>query len=109
MGLTYAGLMVHCDRDELQLEQISGKQEAESTTDTVNGSISHVRSPVWLRVEVNEGPKCIFSYSFDGKNFSPLGKPFEATPGRWIGAKVGLVCLGKDSYVDVNWFRVDSN
>jgi len=58
---------------------------------------------VFLRVSMSDGI-CEFSYSTDGKNFSPAGEPFTAKPGVWIGAKVGLFSLGH-GYADYDWFR----
>ena len=54
---------------------------------------------------------CSFSYSLDGKSFSPIGETFTAREGLWIGAKVGLYCtrpkVSNDSgYADIDWFRV---
>ena len=43
-----------------------------------------------LRVDVAPGGRCLFSYSADGVLFEPIGEPFTARQGRWVGAKVGL-------------------
>jgi hypothetical protein len=73
------------------------------------------REPVYLRAEVGEGAMVKFSYSLDGKEYTPAGQPFQATVGRWVGAQVGLVSTrrakeGKKSttpsYLDVDYFRV---
>jgi hypothetical protein len=58
---------------------------------------------VFLRVSMSDGI-CEFSYSMDGKNFSPAGETFAAKPGVWIGAKVGLFSVGQ-GYADYDWFR----
>jgi hypothetical protein len=63
-----------------------------------------------LRVHVHEEALCAFSYSLDGKTYIPIGKPFKATPGTWIGAKVGLFSFNPDisdssGYADFDWFR----
>jgi beta-xylosidase len=55
---------------------------------------------------------CNFSYSLDGKTFSPLGESFSARQGRWIGAKVGIFAIGSGGssemgYADFDWFRVE--
>ncbi|HUI05688.1 MAG TPA: glycoside hydrolase 43 family protein [Verrucomicrobiae bacterium] len=63
-------------------------------------------NPIWLRVSVEPEALCTFSYSADGKKFTVLGSPFPARAGRWIGAKVGLVCLGTGGHADFDWFRV---
>ena len=63
--------------------------------------------PHYLRVTVREGGKCRFSYSFEGKAFTPLGGEFTATVGRWVGAKVGLFAAGASgATADFDWFQI---
>ena len=64
---------------------------------------------VFLRVSVDEGI-CEFSYSTDGRTFTPAGEKFTAKPGVWIGAKVGLFSLAPAGatvfgYASYSWFR----
>ncbi|GAA0573582.1 glycoside hydrolase family 43 protein [Rhizomicrobium electricum] len=57
-----------------------------------------------------------FSYSFDNAAFTDAGEQFEALPGRWVGAQIGLFAqapAGTPSYVatsvgstDIDWFRI---
>ena len=48
-------------------------------------------SPIRLRVTVRAGGLCRFGFSVDGVQFAPADTAdFQATAGRWIGAKVGL-------------------
>ncbi|HEX8686853.1 MAG TPA: glycoside hydrolase, partial [Pyrinomonadaceae bacterium] len=66
----------------------------------------------FLRVKVSGGAVCAFSYSEDGKSFRPVGEPFTARQGRWIGAKVGLFAtrVGRArefGYADFDWFRFE--
>jgi hypothetical protein len=97
-------VLVSMEADRLLLRRITGKQGgAYSTTD----SASAARGPLWLRVVVAPGAECRFAYSIDGKQFEPLGESFAAQPGRWIGAKVGLVCLGEQGSAEIDWFRVE--
>ena len=70
------------------------------------------RSTFYLRVKVTKNAVCNFSYSSDGTLFSPLGQPFAARKGKWIGAKLGLFAVrtGKTretGYADFDWFRVE--
>jgi len=68
---------------------------------------------IFLKVKINENCMCEFSYSTDGLNFKPLGIPFKAKPGKWIGAKVGLFSINreitnsKNGYIDIDWFRIE--
>jgi len=67
----------------------------------------------YLKVSVIEGCICKFSYSIDNTNFKPIGTYFNAKPGRWIGAKVGLFSINreitdiKNGYIDIDWFRIE--
>jgi len=66
----------------------------------------------YLRMKVEEGGLCIFSYSVDGKKYEKIGEPFQSKQGKWIGAKTGLFIMNNKensarSWVDVDWFRVE--
>ena len=43
---------------------------------------------------------------------NPLGVPFQAREGQWIGAKVGMFCTrpaiktNDGGWADVDWFRI---
>ena len=63
--------------------------------------------PRLLRVTVSDGARCQFSYSVDGERFIDIGVVFAATPGRWVGAKVGLFASGAPgATADFDWFRL---
>ncbi|MEC3609531.1 glycoside hydrolase 43 family protein [Bacillus glycinifermentans] len=70
--------------------------------------------PVYLRVTADEKAVCRFSYSFDERHFTAIGEAFQAVPGLWIGAKVGMFCAdagtaGPEGYGDIDWFIVEQN
>ena len=63
-----------------------------------------------LRVRVESGGRCTFGFGLKGEPIVPVGDSFQAVPGKWIGAKIGLFCrtLGDattDAYADVDYFR----
>ena len=67
--------------------------------------------PVYLRVRVGEGAMAQFSYSMDNTRFTPVGQPFRAGVGRWVGAQVGLFSTtpsagSRKAYADFDYFRV---
>lgn len=111
MGMSYADIALKKEDGKLFLvygvceNAEKGKRENEKVISEVkNGKI-------YLRVKVTKGAKCQFSYSFDGNNFQNIDELFQASEGRWIGAKVGLFCT-RDSqtndsgFADFDWFRV---
>lgn len=66
---------------------------------------------IFMRLTVNQGGRCIFAFSNDGKKFTQVGQPFQARQGKWIGAKTGLFATNpsgtsKRGWVDVDWFRI---
>jgi hypothetical protein len=56
-------------------------------------------------MKVEEGGRTQFSWSADGKRYTPIGTPFIATVGRWVGARMGLFSLGS-GYLDADDFKV---
>ncbi len=68
---------------------------------------------IFLRVRVGENATCTFAYSEDGTAWKTLGGPFTATPGRWIGAKVGIFYINPNiqespGYADFDFFQVET-
>ncbi len=113
MGMNYANIMVANKIDGLYIcygkcvEADKGKKENEiQFTKIVNGT------DLYFRVTVLKGASCTFSYSMDGKLYTPVPEKFTATPGRWIGATVGMFCnrvqnINDAGFSDIDWFRVD--
>ncbi|MBB2144515.1 family 43 glycosylhydrolase [Pedobacter sp. LMG 31464] len=111
-GLSYANLAVKSKKEGLYLVYTTckaadkGKLEKEETLIKLNSST------IYLSVTVSEGAKCQFSYSLDGDKFTNINDVFQAEPGKWIGAKVGLFCVREQQtndagYADFDWFRIE--
>lgn len=67
---------------------------------------------VYLKVSVEENALCSLMYSIDGEEYKVISEKFNARPGLWIGAKLGIFCikdnhaLTKESYADFEYFRL---
>ncbi|MBN1866835.1 glycoside hydrolase 43 family protein [Candidatus Sumerlaeota bacterium] len=66
---------------------------------------------VFLRTTMSKGV-CRFYWSAEGEAFSRIGGRFAASPGEWIGAKVGLFGLTPDpnpngGHADFDWFHYE--
>lgn len=103
MGLKYAGILAGRSQLGFLITQVAGARDKKEVQ---QAEVEVTTTELWLRVEVDSEALCQFNYSADGKNFEPLGPKFPAAPGRWIGAKVGLVCVGESGYADFDWFLV---
>lgn len=76
-------------------------------------------SPYWPSMLREERAQATLAYSLDGIAFTPLGTPFDALPGRWVGARIGLFAqapYGTPSatatsvgYADFDWFRITTH
>ncbi len=66
--------------------------------------------PVKLRVRVSEGGLCQFSFALQDQRWTAVPATFQAQPGVWIGAKVGLYAIkpgtGQGGHADFSGFRM---
>lgn len=112
MGESYAYLSLTKKEDGIHLAFTTCENADKGTADQVQEIKIISDSTIYFRVSVNENAICHFSYSMDGKNFISVGDAFQAVPGRWIGAKVGLFCSSTiqthdSGYADFDWFRIE--
>lgn len=112
MGLDYASLSLKQKAAGLFVSHTVVK-DAEGGGKGVESAPTPVKgNTFYLRVKVSKGAVCQFSYSADGASFTPVGEPFRARQGKWIGAKVGLFAVRtgttrETGYADIDWFRVE--
>ena len=112
LGIRYAWLGLRQSDGVTRLVLSTCEEPALTCQERVEPLRAVGREPVYLRAQVGEGAVVRFSYSLDGKQFTPAGKPFQASVGRWVGAQVGLVSTRwpaagkKAAYIDVDYFRV---
>ena len=89
MGLDYAWVGVQRTEDGFEVVQMRVADASEGGAEQGVRTVLEART-VHLRVRVDAGAVCRFEWSPDGTTFTPMGDPFTAREGRWIGAKVGL-------------------
>jgi beta-xylosidase len=112
-GQSYAALALKSSKTGVDLvytsctEAIKGARENERVITSVKDT------NIYLRIKVVKGAKCQFSFSVDGVKFTDVEEDFQAQPGRWIGAKMGIFCtrtsqINDSGYADFDWFRVEN-
>lgn len=125
MGLDYSALVVKRVGEKFQLQQITcrkadkGGQEEVKVLATLAPTSADkipyhpaIYEALYMRMTVNDG-KMQFSYSKDGKKFTPVGEEFTMREGRWIGAKIGMVAKEPNNektdrgWIDVDWFKIE--
>ena len=119
MGENYSYIGLEQVDGKLKLVQNTCKNARKGGKEEEQASIDLDKNEIYLRVSVTHVPnsethdgKVKFCYSLNGKLFKDFGTEFDATAGRWIGAKVGLFTIGtkkvNDSgYINADWFRIE--
>ncbi len=111
LGQTYAWVGLRHDGDRIVLVCRTAAQDAVEVDAVTPVPLRRGRSAVRLRVSVRPGAVCQFAAEVDGRGFTPLGAPFPATAGKWIGATVGLFATGpatggRGGVAEFDWFRM---
>ncbi len=92
MGKSHAALAIENDRVVLRIDnQIKASSPDEKM--------------MRLRVAMRDGGSCTFSFAGETGDFKPIGEAFQAVEGIWIGAKVGIFCVGSGGSADFDYFR----
>lgn len=124
MGWDYCCLAVRKESDSFALNLVrckdaeQGSPEITTHLATINptkkyeaGLTPNYELEIYLRVKVDKGAVCHFSYSLDGHHYVTCNERFQARQGKWIGAKVGIFSTtpnGKErGWVDIDRFIVD--
>ena len=112
LGLDYSYVAVVHATDGVRITRVTCKDADRQTRETEEAHVNIPGEELYLRVAMDTSATCSFSYSLDGERFESIGTRFTAREGKWIGAKVGLFCLGHSSremngYVDFDWFRME--
>jgi beta-xylosidase len=114
LGIRYAWLGLRRQGNATQLVYATCDQAALPCVERLENVATVAAQPaqlVYLRVRVGEGAMAQFSYSTDNERFTPVGQPFRAGVGRWVGAQVGLfsttpAAAGNQAYADFDYFRI---
>lgn len=112
MGEDYQYISLKRTGKQLSVRIVSCEDARKGGIETELFSEEVDQNEIYFRVQVEKGARCTFSYSTDGQSFKTAGSIFEASPGRWIGARIGYFALreGKTNdsgIVDIDWFRVE--
>ncbi|KRE98563.1 glycoside hydrolase [Paenibacillus sp. Soil766] len=111
-GHDYCYLALQPASSGMKLVFVQGRGSMKGSSEEIQAERSLPASvnTVYLRVNVVLEALCTFEYSLDGISYSPIGDSFEAVPGGWVGAKVGLFCIRQgtgtgNGYADVDWLH----
>lgn len=115
MGLDHQSIVITNKPDGFYVQLRRSEKADKGGEENILFETKLKNNEVYLKVNVNEpNGLCQFSYSENGKNFIKTGDLFQAKPGKWIGAKIGLYSIStskapRGGYADFDWFRITKN
>lgn len=112
MGLDYSYIGVTSKDGKLYVAQAGAREADKGTAESENVPFVLSDKTFYLRVKVVKDAVCTFSFSTDGQKFTPLGVPFKAREGKWIGAKIGFFFTRPGKFndagsADIDWIRFE--
>lgn len=114
MGKDYQYISINRSGGKLNIRVVNCIDAAKGGTGKTLYSCEIKESKIFFKINVRDKAMCSFSYSIDGKVFIEAGNVFKASPGIWIGAKIGFFAL-RDGFLndagnaDIDWFRIEKN
>jgi len=114
MGMDYAYLALRRTSGGVELVHARAKdahQDGRETAERIPLSSPTLHLRVTVENTAGHEAWCRFSYSADGRAWTPVGEPFQARAGRWVGAKVGLFATAPagsaaGGHADFDFFRI---
>ena len=110
-GMQYARLGLRRRAGAMELVSTTCTQPGATCSEQSRVALARAPASLYLRMSMGEGATARFSFSTDNVHFTPVGEPFVASKGRWVGAQIGLFSVGTyhgsaASNLDVDYFRV---
>jgi beta-xylosidase len=112
LGRSCSALAVQNSAQGLVIKQLIRQHADHEGVGSESAAIPVQGGTFYLRAVVDRQAMVHFFYSLDGTKFYPVGTPFQAVAGEWIGAKAGLFAMGTATqgelgYADYDWFRFE--
>ncbi len=111
MGLNYSYLAITNRNGKLFASNATAIDADKGAAETETAAVEIKDKTVYLRVAVEAGAMCQFSFSTDNKTFTNIGNAFKAREGKWIGAKFGFFFNRTGRFNDagsaeIDWLRI---
>ncbi len=110
-GSSHAWIGLRRTPTGLYLVQVAHSDAHQASRPLEPDPITAPSQQIFLRVTVSAQARCRFAFSSDGYTFTSFGSEFQATAGKWVGAKVGLFASARSGHAtsghaDFDFFRV---
>ena len=107
-GKSYAGLELKNTGSGLQLNYVECNKADKASPEIITNLVSNANNTIFIRITMISDAVAHFSYSFDETNFTNVSASFKATPGIWVGAKMGFYCSSARATNDAGYMEIKS-
>ncbi len=111
LGTDYATLSIIKKNDRVYIAQTESINADKNNIEKLILSFPVTGTEFYLKAKISKGGVCDFSYETELGQVRLL-KTFTAKPGRWVGAKIGMICTRTNitndaGYADIDWVHFD--
>ncbi|XLZ69795.1 glycoside hydrolase 43 family protein [Massilia sp. SR12] len=106
-GQNYAWLGLRREDGEVRVVLVRCEAANEKCQEQTAATLPAPAQTMHLQMQVGASGQTTFAFSADGKLYTPIGGPFNAAMGRWVGAQIGLFARGSNgAYADIDYLRI---
>ena len=107
-GKSYAGIELMNTTGGLALNYIVCEKADKGNPEQLISLSKNVTSTVHIKMQMSKGAVAKFEYSVDGIHYQQIPFTFVATPGLWVGAKMGFYCASNKATNDAGYLEISN-
>lgn len=106
-GQNYAWLGLRRESGEARVVLVRCEAPNEKCQEQTAAALPAPAQTMHLQMQVTANGQTTFAFSADGNLYTPIGDPFNAAMGRWVGAQIALFARGANgAYADIDYLRI---
>ncbi len=107
-GKSYAAIELTNTAKGLQLNYVECNKADKGEKEIITNLQDNMPSSIYIRMQMERDAIASFAYSINGVDFILVNKKFKATPGIWVGAKMGFYCASSHTTNDAGFLEIKS-
>jgi beta-xylosidase len=108
-GKSYAAIELKNTKEGLQLNYVECNKADKGNAEKVTTILNNCAPTIYVRMTMTQNATVRYSYSMDGIQYTATPFVFNATPGIWVGAKMGFYCSSEKSTNDAGYIEIKSS
>ena len=105
-GKSYAALELNNTANGLQLNYVVADKADKGNAEIITPILQNAPSHLFLKLQMDTGGLTHFYYSLEGTEYKAIDHHFVASPGVWVGAKMGFYCASLKPTNDAGYVEI---